>query len=364
MRIAFVLSFVPNPRMHRRLDLFKEKFAVSLIYWNRLNEKVEISGLDEVHEISLKTNFGSPLKRAFKMRKFFQEALKYLKSFKPDIIYVQGLDMLSIACKYAKDGRIFYEIADLNTLLVDKQKSIIRKVASRYLRRQERRLIKRIDTLVITSLQYYDAYYQGLISKDKVLCIPNIPDLQYFVNYHKKNYGKFRVGYIGSVRYEEQLKMLIDASKIAGIEVLIAGYDYLGEIKTYAQGREYVNYHGPYDYKQEVASLYSQVDLIYAVYDNQKTNVGVAIPNRLYEAIFCELPIIVSKGTYLADYVLSLGVGLAIDSHDLGGLVLVLSSLKEKNDEYQYLVNNCRKSKDLIDIKKYNSELIKRIEKR
>ena len=104
--------------------------------------------------------------------------------------------------------------------------------------------------------------------------------------------------------------------------------------------------------------------MIYAVYDNQKRNVGVAIPNRLYEAIFCELPIIVSKGTYLADYVLSLGVGLAIDSHDLEGLVSVLSSLKEKNDEYQYLVNNCRKSKNLIDIEKYNSELIKRIEKR
>ena len=42
-------------------------------------------------------------------------------------------------------------------------------------------------------------------------------------------------------------------------------------------------------------------------------NNRVALPNKLYEAMYFRVPIIASKGTYLAERVMTAGVGYEID---------------------------------------------------
>ena len=82
---------------------------------------------------------------------------------------------------------------------------------------------KVVDSLIVTSPFFWSEYYYKWISEDKVLFIPNTPEEHVFNTYHKKQGGRFRLGFIGKVRYEKQLKMMIDAANKADIDVLIAG---------------------------------------------------------------------------------------------------------------------------------------------
>ena len=88
---------------------------------------------------------------------------------------------------------------------------------------------------------------------------------------------------------------------------------------------------------------------MYAVYDADMANVRVALPNKLYEAVYCEMPLIVAKGTYLQQLVESWGVGLAIDHTSVEALATVLCRLREDTALYAQICGNCRRQKQRLD---------------
>src|SRR5690554_1725387 len=139
MKITFLLSFIPNPRMERRIELLKTNYEVNLIYWNRsLKEKpFKLAGV-KTYEVALKADFHlkNLFTRVIKTLRFRAKALKLLKKLNPELIYVQNIDMLSIAYKYQKRKKvkIIYEIADISSLVIDKQKEIFRKLFSYFLK--------------------------------------------------------------------------------------------------------------------------------------------------------------------------------------------------------------------------------------
>src|SRR5690554_520526 len=206
MKISFLLSFIPNPRMERRIKLLKNKFNISLIYWNRnlKAKKVKIENI-ETYEVKIKADFHLKhlITRFFNTLKFRSKALKLLKEINPEIIYVQNIDMLSIAYKYQKrkNKKIIYEIADISSLVIDKQKGIVRKTFSFLLKMRERKYLKQTSLLVITSPKYYDEYFKKLITKDKVFYMPNIPDIKYLIDFKKQEPHPFTIGFIGVIRY-------------------------------------------------------------------------------------------------------------------------------------------------------------------
>lgn len=101
-----------------------------------------------------------------------------LNGIQPDLIHVQGLDMLKIAGKYKKqsgrDVKIIYEVADLHRLLIDKQKNPLKKAVQWYLQREDRRLEKNYQLLLLTSMKFYELYFDKFVSKDKMLYMPGM----------------------------------------------------------------------------------------------------------------------------------------------------------------------------------------------
>jgi len=370
MKIVMLLSFIPNPRMNRRINFLKRKYEITLIYWNRTNKKAKdtLPYQDiKIHEINLEADFhvNNPIKRIMRTMKFSKISLRLIKEENPDIVYVQNIDMLQIAYRYQKfrNVKIVYEIADINSLVIDKQKQIIKKILGWILRYQEKKYLKKVSILVITSLKYYEGYYYKLINKDQVIFIPNTPNLEHFKGYKKKETGPFTIAYIGAIRYEEQLKMLIDAAKVADVKVFIAGFSFNNIIEDYIKDKDYVIYYGPYQYEKEVAYLYSQADAIYSVYNVDKNNVKLALPNRLYEAIYCKLPLIVSKNTYLGEVVEKLGIGISINYQDKFELINALLRLKNDNEFRLHIEDNCSHNYHLLDLDSYHDKLLIALEK-
>ena len=153
------------------------------------------------------------------------------------------------------------------------------------------------------------------------------------------------------------MKMLIDASERCGINILFAGASLDNEIEEIIKSKKNIKYFGKYDYNSEIAKLYGQVDCIYSVYDADMNNVKVALPNKLYESILCELPIIVAKGTYLAVLVEKMGVGIAVSHKDERELEQVIRRLSTDKKYYDSFVRACRVHKKDVAIEPYNERL-------
>lgn len=86
--------------------------------------------------------------------------------------------------------------------------------------------------------------------------------------------------------------------------------------EQFEQLRKYSNciFHGFFKSPADLGDIYSQLDLVVSTYDICFDNVRYAEPNKIYESIYFETPIIVSTGTFLADKVNRLGIGYDIDA--------------------------------------------------
>ena len=85
------------------------------------------------------------------------------------------------------------------------------------------------------------------------------------------------------------------------------------------------------------------------------------MPNKLYESIYCELPILVADGTYLGELVQKWGVGIKVDSNSLEDLIIKIKLLQQNKGIYNKIVKKCKENKNKIDIKKYNNVFIEKL---
>lgn len=356
LNVCFLLTHVPNPRINKRIEVFKGVADTKVICTRRASQNIWEPSQDVEHiifDIDL-PSAKHVLKRYIVSQDYQKKALEKLEQFKPNIIYAEGLDPLIIAGKYKKkhDVRVVFEVADLRENYIVKPKNPVDRIITDALLEKEKAAFRNVDFLVVTSPKFYDLHYRSLIPEDRVLFIPNAPDAEVFKNYRKKQGGRFTVGFIGGIRYLKQMKMLVDASNEVGFDVLFAGaggtsaeYE---EIRKYCEGMDNVTFTGKYDYDTEIAGLYGKVDCVYAVYDADNPNVRIALPNKLYESILCELPIIVAKNTYLADLVEKWGVGAAVSHKGNEELKELLLKLKTDIAFREKLAQNCRKCRSTV----------------
>lgn len=340
MNTTFVLLHVPNPRMNKRIAFLKTLGKCDVLSFRR---KVYDLWEPEHHDVSHDiVDFdlppsSQPIKRAMKTPQLQSIIQAKLDAQMPDCVYTAGLDALMAVVKCKKRSRkpfkIVYEVADLRSTHLEQGRGIVKRLMSGYVETVEKKLLREVDLLVLTSEAYYDCHFNSVIPREKAIVVPNVPDPVFFAGYSKKTSGPFTVGYIGGIRYLEQMKMLVDASRELGVRVLFAGGgetdSELLELREYCSGMDFVTFTGKYRYEEEIAELYGRIDCVYSVYDASIPNVRIALPNKLYEAILCELPIVVAKETLLSRVVESWGVGVSVDCKSKEELIGALRDLRD-----------------------------------
>ncbi len=261
-----------------------------------------------------------------------------------------------------KNVKIIYEVSDIHPLLIDTQKKFYNKAVSYMLRNLEQCLCKKVDLLVVTSEFFYEQYYKKMISSTRVYFFPNTPEPTVFKGFSRNNNNKFTVGFIGLIRYAKQLEMLIDLTKKCDIGVFIAGKGIeSNRIENYSKGNDNVKIYGEYIYKSEIKKLYESVDCIYSVYDSNFKNVQIALPNKLYESVYTNTPIIVAKGTYLGEIVEKEKIGITIRSDNLKELEDAIWQIKNNQRLKAEIFDSTEKLKKIWKLEYYNSELINKM---
>ncbi|MGV8104222.1 MAG: glycosyltransferase [Mesotoga sp.] len=325
MNIVILCSHVPDPRMSKRIrSLSKISSDLSVIYWDRTHgQGIKIEDLERIDCIKLDaSNERYLVKRLLESKKLRRRSFEILNELSPELIYVSGIECMSAARKIKRvcGSHIVLEIADLPANSYIERFGFLSKPLEALVNRE----VSSADSMVITSPYYYSDYYKQKtrFRENEVFLFENVPEQSVYYGFKKKPHDVFRVAFIGGVRYFDSIRTLFEAAKgIDGLEVLIAGkgpdYERVLELsKTYSNAK----ITGEYNYKKEIVNLYSEVDLVYAVYNTKGINERLALPNKLYEAIVCGIPIVVSKGTCLEKYVKELGVGFSVSDGDVDEL--------------------------------------------
>ena len=319
--MLFVISHQPNPRFIKQINYFAQNgYRVSVIYFYRdslanlddtIDENVTLYMLDKIEN-------GKYLKRLFVYFRSFFRLKKLLVKIKLDKIIITNIDILLLLIlnnikKYTKN--IIMEISDLraytfNSNLLAKIQQYIDDI-----------LLNRYLTKMIFTSPKFNEYYYGAKFNGDIFILENKPlESMMPTKIDKCENNKIVIGIVGLLLDGKPHTALFDYAKNReDIEVHIYGKgSYEEQAKEYSQNYENIKYFGEYNFFKDVAAIYASLDIIYMSYDTSSNdlNINLALPNKLYEAMYYKVPIITSKGTYLAQRVEENEIGYTINCCD------------------------------------------------
>lgn len=316
-KILFILSHQPNPRFVKQIKFMSKFCDVSAVYYYRDYMKDLSSEYESVCELSESIGSisnGNYLQRVAKYIKSINRLYKILKANRYDTLIINNIDTLALfkLCTLFThtSTRVIMEISDLRS------HTYTNGLKAKVMRYIERFMFRYVDRLIVTSPKFYDIYYNKLFRGNYFL-LENKP-LSNMVpsKLEKKQNKKVIIGIVGLLLQGRPYETLFETIKDDDrFEAHIYGKGtYQNLIENYASMYENIKYFGEYNFFQDSAKIYASLDILYMPYDttNGSLNNKIALPNKLYEAMYFKVPIITSSGTYLGDLVEQYGIGVAI----------------------------------------------------
>lgn len=261
-----------------------------------------------------------------------------------DIIVARNLDMLLIAAigqSFAPGAkpRLIYECLDINNMMTGSG------AKNRLFRWIERRLLARTDTLIVSAPAFVENYFapvQGwsgrtVLVENKIWVndpnalprpiadsVPNRTPIS--------EDAPLIVGWIGTLRCQQSMDLLVAAAKVLGPKVQIAMHGVVHDhavpnFDATVAAHDNLIYHGPYAYPQGLADVYTSCDVVWSQDMWQwGTNSTWLLPNRIYEASYFGCPSLAVAGTGTGDRV-EQGLGWTIPAPTPEALIDLLSNL-------------------------------------
>ena len=233
-----------------------------------------------------------------------------------DAILARNLDM----CIIADAARIWaassvplnYECLDIHGSLLGNG------LASRVLRAQERRLLRRSRTLTVSSPGFLSNYFHHL-------CV-NLPTVILDENKRKTSEPRkdlshdyrsgppWRIGWFGNIRCVESFQILKSAAEHLPnlVDISLRG-------RPTAQLQDLIDQHLPKPnmrfgglyHQTDLAEMYQDVHIMWAIdYSQRGANSKWLLPNRIYEAGYYNCPVIALAGTQTSTWLEEHGTGI------------------------------------------------------
>jgi len=357
MKIVFIINSAQNQRCIKRVNEFvKNGYDVAAYAFTRGKELRNKPNFD-LQIIGCFTNDTTYKNR---LRLMFQSIKKVIKLYENEevLFYLFSLDIAMLYRLQCRRNYI-YEESDLVHTYV--QNKIVRNI----LRFIDKKIILNSALTVFTS-EGFAMYHFGKETNKNSIVVPNrlTPDILNYPLIEKKgiNIDKIKFGFVGAVRFKALYNLAITI-----IEAFPKHeFHFYGTINSNRDGDfesldKYDNcyLHGAFQNPVDLPTIYSNVDILISTYDLIEENVKYAEPNKLYESVFFETPIVVTSGTFLANKVKKLGIGYEVDPMSKESVINFVKELSAEDIKQKIL--NCKKieKKDTLNI---NDGLFKRLE--
>ena len=320
-KILFLLSHQPNPRFIKQINFLSVNNEISVLYYFR--DYMKDLSTEYSYNVIFNSSMGSIsngnyLKRIYDYFKSFRQLRKILKKNKYDTLIVNNIDTLALfklnSIFKKKQTQVIIEISDLIS------HAYTNSIKSKVMKNIDKFMFKFVDKLIVTSPKFYDIYYNKIF-KRKYFLLENKPlSTMIPLKIDKKNNEKVIIGIVGLLLEDQPNKTLFKTVKNdKRYEVHIYGKGVFQKfVEEYANKYENIKYFGEYNFFKDSARIYSSLDILYMPYDTTTgfLNNKVALPNKLYEAMYFQVPIITSSGTYLGEIVDKYGLGTTLKCCD------------------------------------------------
>ena len=312
--IVFILTTLDSHARHRVDDFVAHGFNVQVYAFTRTNEKQSMEAQWPVEVIGAFSNSLPYHKRLSILYKGIKHVAKLYKKQKDVCFYYLGLDIAMIATALVKHPYIFEE-CDLNHTYIGN--AILRKAFEML----DCRIIRHSLQTIFTSEGFFSYHKIKDISNITLIAnkLPESIKALKMLERHEPDIEHLSFGFAGSARYETITSFAL---------FLVRNYPqhefhFFGNVQESVKVRieelkKYPNchFHGRFQSPVDLPEIYAQLDFTLATYDTRFENVRYAEPNKIYEAIYFRTPIIVSKGTFLAEKTAKLKLGAAVDAMD------------------------------------------------
>ncbi len=338
MKYIFILPSHANTNHIKRVEEFVANgydIEVFTFYRDKSRKnKTNIIDFQSIGEFSTNLPYS---KRIGIMYKGIKSVLDKTKD-ETCIYYLMRNDIALIFTAISSKPYIFEE-ADMTHL--DFGNAILRKILESIICR----IIKK-SVLSVFRSEGFVQYHFGNKKLNNTFVIPNRlhPSVVNLSPVQKDtvNIDKLKIGFVGAIRFESIYKfakyILVNfpSHEIHFYGIFVSEKDRL----QFEDLSSFDNcfFHGEFKSPNDLPRIYSEIDLVLATYDNRLINTCYAEPNKLYEAIYFETPIIVSNNTFIGTKVEKMQIGFVVDPFDEKAVIsfikgLSVSSIKEKIDE-------------------------------
>ena len=344
LNILFLLSHQPNPRFVKQIKFLSQKNNVILIYFYRniMNDLLEDYKYDvkQIFILDIIPDSLSSISNYFnRIWKYVTSIItlnKKLNEYQIDICITNNIDMqLMYNISSIFKSKQTTKVIQISDLLSYHQSTSLNAKIFLFL---EKIVFRSVDKLIVTSEKFFTEHYKNFF-KGTYFVLENKPLKSLLPEKVPKNKNSKRIiGIVGLLLQLDVYERLFEAVKNdSRYEVHIYGMGkYAEKITAYARQIENVKYCGPYKFFNDASKIYSSIDILYMPYSkiNKSMNNRLALPNKLYEAMYYKVPIITSKNTYLGSRVIDLSIGLQTNYQNLEDLKCSLEMIFNNYNKY------------------------------
>lgn len=328
----------PDSRVEKEAwSLAEAGYDVHILAWDRDTEQNETEDYVSVADIEIpitrlghKATFGEGFKNLKSYLAFQFHMRKWLSNNEFDIVHACDFDTAFFSRGVVKRQHKKF-IFDIFDFLYGEPHNFMQKCV----KKAQLHIINNADATIICT-EERRKQIEGSNPK-KLTVIHNTPaDVQGGSNSMTvEDTDKIKIVYVGILQDYRLLKEVTEAiAQLENLEFHIGGF---GKYESYFndmnQKYDNINFYGRLTYEQTL-SLESVCDVMLAIYDPTIENHRFAAPNKFYESLMLGKPVVMVKGTGMAQVVEDNDIGVVID-YTKEGFIKGINELIAKRDEWK-----------------------------
>lgn len=327
MEIILLMASATDSHYHKRWKALRNAGFKVVAYGFQRNVSLDSSSAKEINLLPQVKN-GKYIKR---IKTVYDAISNVISKHGKNVIYYATTFDIALVC-YIKNVKYVYGISDLvHSNFPNLFKSPFICI--------DKRLVKNSICTILTSEGFLS--YLHLPSEDlrKCIFIKNkldsvFKDIERPILNDDGNMKSIRFGFAGNIRYETTLLFAeIIGRSFPEHKFIFWGsgqQEFVDRVEKLCSLFSNISYKGLFSNPIDLPSVYDSLDIMVCNYDTKTMNERLAEPNKLYECIFFNKPLIVTDGTYLGKTVNRLNIGTAIDNSETNIYNFIHSLTHEK----------------------------------
>lgn len=362
MKVTILRSRAIDPAVNKVAEaLAKNGHDAKLLVWDREgNKKVEKNTLYTVNRFNLKAPYDKSAV-LFYVPIWWSYVFFYLLRANSDVIHVCDFYTLipAIPIKLIRKVKLCYTIYDFYANnLPDGRPYLIRKLLRKWIASVDKFGIRFADVLFLADESRYEEVKGARINR--LVYIYNSPPdfLDVKQEREARDGAEIIIFYAGLIHKSRGLEAMMKAVRdLDGVRLIIGGTGADSAIiEKLASQYKNIQYIGWIPSYAELIEKTLKADILFRFIDPKIPKSKYESPNKLFEAMMCEKPIIVSDGSSMANIVKKENCGMVVPYGDVGAIKEAVIKIKNDSSLYRKLGASGRKAYE----DKYNWAIMER----